>query len=324
MMVWSEEKQDWDPLSTTVDTANNTLTANLTHFSTVGVGGTSSASSSSSSSAGSSASAGTSSNSGGGRGSGGGGYFIRGATVSSMRESAGLVTEEQMRSAAVQEGAKLKVKILGKEITFKDVPATSWFAGPVAKILLAGIASGYKDEQGNLKGEYGPANNVTYAEIAKMALESAGHSASEDGGGAPPSNVSAKDHWSAGYIKIAEDMGLSVYKGRMNVNYSAKRGDVVQTMLEAVGILIQPRKELQRTFDPETGEEIVEPIDRYSDLSESHPRADAIYTATSLGIITGDTDEDGNRVGTVRVNDPINRAEVAKIFAEMIKGGYVD
>ncbi|MDD5110053.1 MAG: Ig-like domain-containing protein [Patescibacteria group bacterium] len=33
LSVWSEEKQQWEPLATTVDTTNNTLTAIVTHFS---------------------------------------------------------------------------------------------------------------------------------------------------------------------------------------------------------------------------------------------------------------------------------------------------
>ena len=116
-----------------------------------------------------------------------------------------------------------------------------------------------------------------------------------------PDNRSAKRGWSKKYIKLAENLKLSVYGGRLNVNTPATRGAVVQTVLEAAGI------------------EIGDMPGDYKDVRSSHEHANAIGTATALGIVSGDTDRRGNLKGTFRPNDSVNRAEVAKIIANVLE-----
>ena len=53
----------------------------------------------------------------------------------------------------------------------------------------------------------------------------------------------------------------------------------------------------------------------FSDVQVKHPHSNAIATATFYGLVTGDMDRDGNPTGAFRPDDPINRAEVAKIIA---------
>lgn len=193
---------------------------------------------------------------------------------------------------------KLQANIGKSSVIFHDIPVQEWFASFVLRMTEAGIASGYKDSQGRLLGEYGPANPVTYAEIAKMALETIGKGQVTVG---IPVNRSAHGQWSEKYIAIAELIQLSVYTEKLDVNLPATRGAVIQTIVEVLGLPLE------------------EATEEYTDLRTSHPHAQAIITATRFGIITGDTDSEGNLKGTVRPNAPINRAEVAKILSKVLE-----
>lgn len=93
-------------------------------------------------------------------------------------------------------------------------------------------------------------------------------------------------------------MSLSVFDPKLNVHSPATRGAVIQTILEVMGI--------------PTGIKIAAP---FSDVPSNHPYAQAIATAAAYGLIGGDTDVNGNDLGTFRPDDPITRAEVAKIIA---------
>ena len=205
-------------------------------------------------------------------------------------------------SAASSAQTKLQVAVGGEELILRDVPSASWFANYVSVVVQNGIASGYRDAAGNPTGLFGPANAVTYAEIAKMALETAGKDVSAVSGA--PANNSAQNQWSANYIKLAEDLKLSVYTSSLDVNTPATRGAVVQTILESLGIAIDPA-----ASNP------------YKDLRATQEHAAALLTATKLGIIAGDTDAAGNATGTVRPNDSINRAEIAKILVNVLNLG---
>ncbi len=184
--------------------------------------------------------------------------------------------------------------INGQQIIFHDVPADTWFAPFVSDLLESGIASGYDDDQGNPLGLFGPADFVTYAQIAKMALQTAGLVGLSD---KQPVNLSARNDWSAPYIAQAEALGLSLYTPTLDVTLPSTRGAVIATLLEASGIPL-----------------IQEPVSIFDDLRPSHPHFQAIATAAALGIINGDTDAEGKFTGTVRPDDFINRAEVAKII----------
>jgi hypothetical protein len=163
----------------------------------------------------------------------------------------------------------------------------------VSTLIRHGVVQGYRDAGGHLTGEFGPGNLVTAAEILKMALTAAGRPLSTG----IPRNTSAQDDWSAPYVKAAEDLGLSVYTPTLDVHRPATRGEVVRTILEGFGAPITPGS------------------NPFSDLPASSPFAPAVETAARLGILFGDTDASGKPTGTVRPNDPINRAEAAKIVS---------
>jgi len=214
---------------------------------------------------------------GGGGGTGGGrgrsGLPRRGSSVSSSASSSPGTGSTEPPSR-------------GMATAFSDVPPAAWFSSYVTILFRDGIISGYKDARGKLTGEFKPENPVTEAEILKIALLAAGKTIGEG----IPENSSAQGDWSASYVYMAEQLRLS-----LNIHRPATRREGIQTILEAFGVPIE------RSENP------------FSDLRASSPYAKAFETAYVLGIISGDTDAEGNRTGTVRPGDPINRAEVAKI-----------
>jgi hypothetical protein len=231
----------------------------------------------------------TSSTSGGGGGGGGG--SPHGFITPSLAGSA---------SSASSQGAANSSSSVGPNGAsgFHDVPAAAWFGKYVSFIVSRGIASGYKDAKGKLTGKYGPANNVTFGEMVKMALGAGNHDVSHVTGS--PMNLSARGDWSQAYVKLAENLQFSVITRSLKVTEPASRGAVVLTLLQSLGI-------------PVTGGS-----NPFTDLSSSNTYAKALETALRLGWISGDTDASGKILHTVRPNDPINRAEVAKIFAKAL------
>jgi hypothetical protein len=186
----------------------------------------------------------------------------------------------------------LKITVEGKSLVVRDVPVRAWYATFVGQLVNDGIAEGYRDAEGNLTGLFGPANPVTLAELLKMALLSAGKTGQEGA----PLNVSAQNDWSAPFVKAAESLKLSVFVTSLSVQAPATRGQVIQTILEAFGVAISPGN------------------NPFSDVPLTSPYLHAIETAAALGIVTGDTDAAGMPSGTFRPDEPINRAEVAKMI----------
>jgi len=204
----------------------------------------------------------------------------------------------QLMSTVNDVRGKLVATIGEQEVIFRDVEADAWYAPYVAALVADGIAQGYTDAEGQPKGEFGTANAVTYAEVLKMALEASGKSVD---GLSPTRNRSARGTWAEAYVAKADAMNLSLFSTALDVHSPATRGEVIQTILEVMGIPIG-----------------VTP-GKYRDLPASHPNANAIGTATWYGLIQGDTDDDGKPTGMIRPDAQINRAEVAKIIA-IVKG----
>ena len=179
-------------------------------------------------------------------------------------------------------------------VVFADVSLDEWYAPYVSYVVEEKIATGYADAAGKPKGEFGVANPITYAEVLKMALETAG---SDMSGLPPPRNVSAKGTWASAYVAKAEDLSLVVFAPNLDVQKPATRGAVIQTLLEVLGITIGKT--------PAT----------YEDVPKNHPHSTAIAAATFFGLVQGDLDAEGKPLNRFRPDDPINRAEVAKIIA---------
>lgn len=76
-------------------------------------------------------------------------------------------TREQVVMTVLQ-AFKREFDIDTASLTFTDVEKTSAYAPAIAKAATDGVVSGYTDQNGNLTGTFGPTNNVTRAEFAKI------------------------------------------------------------------------------------------------------------------------------------------------------------
>lgn len=204
----------------------------------------------------------------------------------------------KQKLVTVRDFAKAR-KYARKMIPFKDTDDSDWYTEHVSAVKAKGIISGYKDADGNELGEYRPGNLITIAEILKIGLETAGKGA-DDG---TPSLAAAINHWAEGYVKKAEELGLDIVLGDVDINRPATRAEVVRMMLEALGI--KP--------------EAVSSVD-FSDVPVTHKHAAFIQYAKDLGIVSGDAGKT-----TFRPDAPVNRAEAAKIanlILSIIIGGW--
>lgn len=188
----------------------------------------------------------------------------------------------------------LQVIIDGRVVIFRDVPQSAWYATYVRQSAEAGIVNGYKDEYGNLKGLFGPGNRITLAEALKISVEGAGYD-EELYGSMVPSDT---DHWASAYVSVAKAENFELFAGSMpNLDQPAKRAEVASLFTSA--------------FKADAG---IEPLDtRYSDVDTRTDYAGSIEALSRAGVVSGDTDSEGQATGTFRPYDAINRAEVAKI-----------
>lgn len=195
---------------------------------------------------------------------------------------------------SVQRG-RLIIRTASKEILYKDVIATEWYAPYVSAVIQDGIAEGYRNDTGQLTGEFGVEKAVTRAEVLKMALEAIKATLSSK----PPRNTSARSTWASAYVAEAEALGLTVFSPDTDVHTPATRGEVVQILLEVMKLPIGK--------SPAT----------FSDVPSNHPYSSAIATAAFYSLIEGDTNADGTPKNTFRPDATINRAEVSKIIATL-------
>lgn len=188
---------------------------------------------------------------------------------------------------------------------FRDVEAEDWYNPFVASLAEWGIVSGFKDSNGRPTGEYRPGNNVTVAEVLKMAMEAAQvNTANCDN---VPLHPQAANHWARAYLACAEAMNVRLFDPRLPASLSrpAKRAEVLTIIHD--------------TFQ----DEVLPLYSNFSDTQGHRYEADIAY-ANLYGIVSGDTNASGAETGTFRPDDSINRAEVAKIIYEKLKLQVVD
>ncbi len=183
---------------------------------------------------------------------------------------------------------------------YSDVEDTDWFSPYVSSVTAWGIVSGYKDSDGNPTGKFGPGNNVTIAEVLKMAMKAAKVDEAECGL-VPPLLPQAIGHWAEAFVSCAEQRNVRMLNSTStDLNRPATRAEVLAVMHDVFG-------------------DDVPPI--YSNFRDtvSHPlEADIAYDYIR-GVVTGDKDDRGIETGTFRPNDPINRAETAKVIYQRLK-----
>lgn len=198
----------------------------------------------------------------------------------------------------------LVVDIGSQHLELRDVPRDSWFAPYVRAAAELGIISGYRNPDGSPTGEFKPENPVTIEEVAKMAVTSA----AIDAQSCPVSkNITASGSWSASYIGCAEQRQWGVFgDGTVDVKRPATRAEVVFTILQAMGAQGAAMTGSGWT----TG---------FSDVPSSMPFAIAIARAKQDNIISGYAGDDGVPTGIFGPQDPVKRAEIAKITALAIQ-----
>lgn len=195
----------------------------------------------------------------------------------------------------------LTARVEGVPVIFKDVPKDSWFAPYVRAVTGEGIVSGYRAADGTLKGLFGPADSLTIGQLAKIAVQLA----KVDVGscGSIVKNQSVGGTWAEIYVRCAEQRGWAVYAdGSVDPSGDATRAEVIATLLQALAVKIVPR----------TG-------GVFSDVDSSVEFAAAVEMAAKAGVVSGDSDTQGNFTGFFRPRDSVKRAEVAKIVTNSVQ-----
>jgi len=199
------------------------------------------------------------------------------------------ITNDKLEEA--KEGVvEAETDAVEKVSPFSDVAINEWYGESVNEIYELGIVSGYGDGSG-----YGPSNNVTVAEMLKIALMSSGW-------GPAPSTITpdleqAQSHWASQYVAMAEMLDLSIVQDLYDLNRNATRAEVVELMLEAiVGVDGIPDYTTCSFADCENADDQMEDVEY----------------AYELGIITGYPN------GSFGYTNDINRAETATIVSRAL------
>lgn len=184
-------------------------------------------------------------------------------------------------------------------VTFEDVRLGEWFSQYVHNVARIGIVTGYKDGNGKPSGRYGPGDNVTVAQLAKIAVQIAGINENEYRGRSV--NERARGQWFEKFFIVAEQNDWQVYRDdRQDPGRLATRAEVIATVLQALDILrVWPKGEM------------------FTDVSARTKYAASIETAVTDGVLGGYED------GTFRPDAPINRAEIAKLISLVIQA-YIE
>ncbi len=195
-----------------------------------------------------------------------------------------------------QTDANVSTDINGKPVSFVDVSADAWYAPYVGAVARGGILSGYRNEQGQITGFFGPDTQITVAELSKVAHQLAGIDVNTET--MAPHNSQAVGKWFTRYEASAEDLGWVLYQNdHADLYRAATRGEVLITLLQALDIPLQWQ----------TGT-------AFKDVLRTTPYAAAIETAYGQGLIAGTTDGDGKATGFFHPSASMNRAEMAKLI----------
>lgn len=192
-------------------------------------------------------------------------------------------------------GNYLTISVGGQQVTLADVPRNEWFAPYVRDIAEKGLVSGYRDEAGNPIGRFGPGDNVTIEQMAKVIVSGVGISTSDCA--TPTLNATASGSWSSPYFSCAEERHWSLYQdGSVDARRNATRAEVVGTILQAYKVL--PSAYTGAVF---------------TDMGPAMQYGTLVTRAKEDGIISGYADAAGEPTGMFGPHDPVTRAEFAKI-----------
>jgi|GEM_PF-4543137 len=200
-------------------------------------------------------------------------------------------SESQLNELAEQIEALLSENetalVLTHGIGYYDVPLEQddWYFDDVQELKDEGIIGGFKDENGNPTGYYGPSELITKAEMLKLVLEVSQRGESN----AMPKDSSAIGQWYQGYVAQFENMGMS-YGGNWNEPITRR----------VAAVWISEAMELHEKVDGYNGE--------FSDVSSTDDDAIHFAAVYEYEVFTGDSG-----AATLRPDDNMNRAEAAKV-----------
>lgn len=189
----------------------------------------------------------------------------------------------------------------GKDVQLQDVQQSDWFSQYVFEAAKRNILSGYRDAAGNPTGTFGPGNNVTVAELGKIAHRMAG--ISEDAfKNTAPKNGSGANQWFSPFLASSENRGWIIYAaGTIDPVRPATRGEVLVTLMQAFDVPLKWQKG-----------------NVFTDVPATHPYAAAIETAANDKVVAGRMGADGKSTGLFDPEAPITRAEIAKIITTIL------
>ncbi|HIH23159.1 TPA: S-layer homology domain-containing protein [Candidatus Micrarchaeota archaeon] len=181
---------------------------------------------------------------------------------------------------------------------FTDVGDNDWFSPYVSSLTEWGVVSGYKDSDGLSTGEFKPANYVTVAEALKMTIKAADVPEECD----LAADSIAGRHWADGFVRCAAKNGSRLFGAQPEISLDrpASRSEVLVMIHDSFKDELAP---VYSSFNDTQG----------------HPFEADIASAQIFGIVSGDKSSAGVELGTFRPNDPINRAEAAKIVYQRMK-----
>jgi hypothetical protein len=182
----------------------------------------------------------------------------------------------------------------GAVLQFTDLDRTAWYTPYISQAVNGGILSGYTDSAGNTTNMFGPADSVNLAQLAKVAHKLGGISMQNIRN--PVQNLKARGQWFEQYFASAELKKWLPYVNTANdPARPATRAEVVSTILQALD------------------QEVRWPTATYfTDVGVHTPYSYAIEQAAIDGLIE-------TSIPLFRPQEPINRAELAKLISKAIE-----
>jgi len=173
------------------------------------------------------------------------------------------------------------------------VPADRWYTEAAQEVTETGVLSALAGSASDGQSSFRPDAIIRNRDLERIfsVLDLAG----TDGNAHAAGETNEQ-----GPVNAATERGLArLENAARNENHPLTRGEAILRIVASLGITSQ------NGGSP------------FHDLPLSSPYANAISAANTLGIITGDTDENGNPVGTVRPNEPMNHAEIVTIIERL-------
>jgi hypothetical protein len=210
---------------------------------------------------------------------------------------------DALRAQKKEEAESFVTTRIGTEdLAFTDVPQDAWYAPHIYKMIDWGIFSGYTDADGKPVGLIGPGNDVSIAELAKIAHKVGGID-ERDHPAYDTINRYVHAQWFAPFMVSAEERGWQLFLDPLlKPDRSATRAEVLGTLYQAMDVPVSWQKG-----------------NIFSDVNPRTPFAAAVETAARAGIVQGkdgSTDVNGNPQFEPAAS--VNRAELAKMIEAMV------